>query len=143
MFQDVYAVIENLLKSEITSYRIQKDTGVRQQMIDRYRKGQSDLKNMTLDVAEKLYNYASSIKKAPPIEGGFPYTKKGVAITVTPPFNFSLNCPYCWLRCVRLDILFQALSIASVDFPLPIFRSFDKIRKAFDLPSLALSLRLS
>lgn len=64
MFQDVYDVIEKLLKSEVTSYRIQKDTGVRQQMIDRYRKGQSDLKNMTLDFAEKLYNYALSVKKS-------------------------------------------------------------------------------
>lgn len=64
-FKNIYNVINTLLQSDVTSYRIQKDTGIRRQKIDRYRKGQSELKNMTLDVAEKLYKYAISIEKPP------------------------------------------------------------------------------
>lgn len=66
LFENIFNEINTLLQSDVTSYRIQKDTGVRQQMIDRYRKGQSELKNMTLDVAEKLYNYAISLHKNTP-----------------------------------------------------------------------------
>lgn len=66
LFENIFNEINTLLQSDVTSYRIQKDTGVRQQMIDRYRKGQSELKNMTLDVAEKLYNYAISLQKNTP-----------------------------------------------------------------------------
>lgn len=66
LFENIFNEINTLLQSDVTSYRIQKDTGIRQQMIDRYRKGQSELKNMTLDVAEKLYNYATSMQKNTP-----------------------------------------------------------------------------
>lgn len=49
--------IEKLLQSDITAYRIFKDTGVPYGNIDRLRNGSSSLDNLTLKNAEKLYNY--------------------------------------------------------------------------------------
>lgn len=48
--------IEELLKSDLTSYKIAKETGITVQQIDRYRKS-SKVGNITLDNAIKLYNY--------------------------------------------------------------------------------------
>ena len=48
--------IEELLKSDLTSYKIAKETGITVQQIDRYRKT-GKVGNITLDNAIKLYNY--------------------------------------------------------------------------------------
>ena len=48
--------IEELLKSDLTSYKIAKETGITVQQIDRYRKN-NKVGNITLDNALKLYEY--------------------------------------------------------------------------------------
>lgn len=50
--------IVKLFESDITSYRIGKDNGLSPQLVDKYRKGKSDLGNMTLKNAEKLSEYS-------------------------------------------------------------------------------------
>ena len=54
--------IEELLKSDLTSYKIAKETGITVQQIDRYRKN-NKVGNITLDNALKLYNYKKEISK--------------------------------------------------------------------------------
>ena len=46
--------IRTLLRSNLTGYRVSQLVDVRQQMYDRYRKGQSEVENMTLKTAEEL-----------------------------------------------------------------------------------------
>lgn len=46
-----------LLKSEVSNYRISKDTGIGQNVLGRYSNGESEIENMTLGNAIKLYNY--------------------------------------------------------------------------------------
>ena len=53
--------IEKLLKSDLTSYKIGKDTGISVQQIDRYRKSMK-IENITLKNALKLYDYYKKIK---------------------------------------------------------------------------------
>ncbi|KAA9239034.1 MULTISPECIES: hypothetical protein [Aerococcus] len=55
--------IEELLKSNITSYQIAKATGIATQSLDNYRKYDSKLENMRLGIALKLYNYAKQVLK--------------------------------------------------------------------------------
>ncbi|KAA9233551.1 MULTISPECIES: hypothetical protein [Aerococcus] len=55
--------IEELLKSDITSYQISKATGIATQSLDNYRKYDSKLENMRLGIALKLYNYAKQVLK--------------------------------------------------------------------------------
>ncbi len=52
--------IEELLKSDLTSYKIAKDTGISVQQVDRYRKSMK-VGNITLANALKLYNYYKKI----------------------------------------------------------------------------------
>ena len=54
--------IEELLKSDLTSYKIAKETGITVQQIDRYRKN-NKVGNITLDNALKLYNYKKELTK--------------------------------------------------------------------------------
>ena len=54
--------IEKLLKLDITSYKIGKDTGIPVQQIDRYRKTMK-VGNITLTNALKLHKYYKEIKK--------------------------------------------------------------------------------
>ena len=49
--------IKELLKSDITDYRISKDTGITLSVIQNYRNGKYALENMTLKVAKKSYEY--------------------------------------------------------------------------------------
>lgn len=49
--------IEELLKSDVTDYRISKDTGITLSVIQNYRNGKYALENMTLKIAKKLYEY--------------------------------------------------------------------------------------
>ena len=49
--------IEDLFNSDITDYRISKDSGVALSMIQNYRNGNRKVENMTLKTAKKLYEY--------------------------------------------------------------------------------------
>lgn len=46
--------IHQLLESDLTSYKIMKETGIKTQIIDRYRTKQTKLENMTLKIATNL-----------------------------------------------------------------------------------------
>ena len=54
--------IEDLLSSEISSYKIAKDSGVPYSLISDYRNGKRKLENMTLQVANKLIKYTEELK---------------------------------------------------------------------------------
>ena len=53
--------IEELLKSDVTDYRISKDTGITLSVIQNYRSGKYALENMTLKIAKKLYEYKEKL----------------------------------------------------------------------------------
>ena len=53
--------IEELLNSEISSYKISKDSGVAYSLISDYRNGKRKLENMTLQVAKKLIKYSEEL----------------------------------------------------------------------------------
>nr|DAX42021.1 MAG TPA: DNA-binding protein [Caudoviricetes sp.] len=53
--------IEELLKSDVTDYRISKDTGITLSVVQNYRNGKYALENMTLKIAKKLYEYKEKI----------------------------------------------------------------------------------
>lgn len=53
--------IEDLLNSDVTDYRISKDTGITLSVIQNYRSGKYALENMTLKIAKKLYEYKEKI----------------------------------------------------------------------------------
>ena len=53
--------IEELLNSDLTDYRISKDTGITLSVIQNYRNGKYALENMTLKIAKKLYEYKEKI----------------------------------------------------------------------------------
>lgn len=53
--------IEDLLNSDVTDYRISKDTGITLSVIQNYRNGKYALENMTLKIAKKLYEYKEKI----------------------------------------------------------------------------------
>ncbi|WP_436866184.1 hypothetical protein [Staphylococcus pseudoxylosus] len=53
-------VIQKLLDSDISSYKIGKETGVSNSIIQRLRNGERTIGNLTLDTAEKLYEYAKA-----------------------------------------------------------------------------------
>lgn len=54
MIDKIMAELEELLNSDVSSYRLGKETGVRSQVIQRYRNGETKLENMTLKTARKL-----------------------------------------------------------------------------------------
>ena len=54
--------IEELLNSDVTDYRISKDTGITLSVIQNYRNGKYALENMTLKVAKKLYEYKERLE---------------------------------------------------------------------------------
>ena len=54
--------IEELLNSEISSYKIAKDSGVSYSLISDYRNSKRKIENMTLQVAKKLIKYTEEIK---------------------------------------------------------------------------------
>lgn len=53
--------IEDLFNSDITDYRISKDSGVALSMVQNYRNGNRKVENMTLKTAKKLYEYKEKI----------------------------------------------------------------------------------
>ena len=54
--------IEELLHSEISSYKIAKDSGVSYSLISDYRNNKRKIENMTLQVANKLIRYTEELK---------------------------------------------------------------------------------
>lgn len=62
MVDKIIKGIEELLNSEISSYKISKDSGVAYSLISDYRNGKRKLENMTLQVAKKLIRYSEELK---------------------------------------------------------------------------------
>lgn len=62
MVDKIIKEIEELLNSEISSYKISKDSGVAYSLISDYRNGKRKLENMTLQVANKLIKYTEELK---------------------------------------------------------------------------------
>jgi len=56
-------IINRLLSSSLTSYRIAKDTGNSTQFVDNYRNGGSKVENMALGKAEKLVEYQLKLEE--------------------------------------------------------------------------------
>ena len=54
--------IEELFNSDLTDYRISKDTGITLSAIQNYRSGKYELENMTLKVAKKLIRYSEELE---------------------------------------------------------------------------------
>ena len=54
--------IEDLFNSDITDYRISKDSGVALSMVQNYRNGNRKVENMTLKTAKKLYEYKERLE---------------------------------------------------------------------------------
>lgn len=52
--------IQKLIDSDISAYQIQKDIGVATSRISDLRTGKRDLGGISLDTAEKLYEYAKA-----------------------------------------------------------------------------------
>lgn len=55
--------VQEILNINVTSYRISKITGVTELVVSKYRKGTYNIKNMTLETAEKLISNLSEIEK--------------------------------------------------------------------------------
>ncbi|MFD1416014.1 hypothetical protein [Oceanobacillus jeddahense] len=55
--------IEALLRSEITAYKIQQLTGINRSQITRLKKGDIEIKNISLENALKLSNLWEEIKE--------------------------------------------------------------------------------
>lgn len=54
--------IKKLIDSDITGYQIYKETGLSQTIMSSLRNGSRKLNNITLETAEKLYNYQKKIE---------------------------------------------------------------------------------
>lgn len=66
---EIKNTIQKLLDDKsISNYRIQKDTGVSYGNISELRNKKRQLKNLTLETVEKLYNYQKGIEKNERIE---------------------------------------------------------------------------
>ena len=55
--------VQKVLDVNVTSYRISKITGITELVLSKYRKGTYNIKNMTLETAERLLSNISEIKK--------------------------------------------------------------------------------
>ena len=62
MIEQAIKQIEELFNSELTDYRIAKDTGITLSVIQKYRNDSSKIENMTLKVAKKLIRYSEELK---------------------------------------------------------------------------------
>ncbi|MCC2250091.1 helix-turn-helix domain-containing protein [Virgibacillus sp. AGTR] len=54
--------IRKLIESDITGYKIKKETGISESTISRIRRGQIDIGSITLDNALKLYEFYQNHK---------------------------------------------------------------------------------
>ena len=55
--------VKEVLEINVTSYRISKITGITELVLSKYRKGTYNIKNMTLETADKLISSRSEIEK--------------------------------------------------------------------------------
>ena len=55
--------VKEVLDINVTSYRISKITGITELVLSKYRKGTYNIKNMTLETADKLISSRSEIEK--------------------------------------------------------------------------------
>ena len=55
--------IQEILDINVTSYRISKITGITELVLSKYRKGTYNIKNMSLETADKLISNISEIEK--------------------------------------------------------------------------------
>ena len=62
MIEQAIKQIEELFNSDLTDYRISKDTGLTLSVIQNYRSGKYELENMSFKVAKKLIRYSEEIK---------------------------------------------------------------------------------
>ena len=62
MIEQAIKQIEELFNSDLTDYRISKDTGLTLSVIQNYRSGKYELENMSFKVAKKLIRYAEELK---------------------------------------------------------------------------------
>ncbi len=61
--QNLVNEVQEILNINVTGYRISKITGITELVITKYRKGTYNIKNMTLETAEKLISNLSEIEK--------------------------------------------------------------------------------
>mgnify|MGYP003083033073 FL=1 len=62
MINQAIKQIEELFNSDLTDYRISKDTGLTLSVIQNYRSGKYELENMSFKVAKKLIRYSEELK---------------------------------------------------------------------------------
>lgn len=62
MIEQAINQIEELFNSDLTDYRISKETGITLSVIQKYRNDISKIENMTLKVANKLIRYTEELK---------------------------------------------------------------------------------
>ena len=55
--------VQKVLDINVTSYRISKITGITEFVLSKYRKGIYNVKNMSLETADKLISNLSEIEK--------------------------------------------------------------------------------
>lgn len=55
--------VQKVLDINVTSYRISKITGITEFVVSKYRKGTYNIKNMSLETADKLISSRSEIEK--------------------------------------------------------------------------------
>ena len=55
--------IQEILDTNVTSYRISKITGITEHVLSKYKKGVYSVKNMSLETADKLISNRSEIEK--------------------------------------------------------------------------------
>ena len=55
--------VQKVLDINVTSYRISKITGITELVLSKYRKGTYNVKNMSLETADKLISNLSEIEK--------------------------------------------------------------------------------
>lgn len=55
--------VQEVLDINVTNYRISKITGITEHVLSKYQKGTYNVKNMSLDTADKLISSRSEIEK--------------------------------------------------------------------------------
>ena len=61
--ENLVSKVQEALDINVTSYRISKITGITELVLSKYRKGTYNIKNMTLETADKLLANRSEIEK--------------------------------------------------------------------------------
>ena len=68
MIDQAIKQIEELFNSDLTDYRISKDTGITLSVIQNYRSGKYELENMSFKIARKLIEYREELPLMKPRE---------------------------------------------------------------------------